>query len=817
VSLHDSQGVGFIDATAKDVQYAWRQCRRAPVAVATIVGTVGLGLGLVAAIFTILNAFLFRIDAVRAPEELFAVERRTASDEPVSFTYRQYESLATDTTAFSAIFAEHRGVNTRLDGRVMDVRLVTGNYFQMLGVAPELGRLLTPDDEGRSLVVLSHDAWSRSFGSDPQVVGRSIAINGVPYEVVGVAPERFRGLLISEPDYWAPLSIVSRFRPALAGKERDMPVEIVGRLKPGVSTGAATAQLAAWAERLDVADPNRSRGLRAGLRPRQGTLITDAGEVVAVFVPLFLAFGLILLIACANVTNLLLARGMSRQREIGIRLSVGASRKRIVRQLLTESLVLALAAAALGFGLSRLILAGVMFAVSASLPPEIVENVAFDTPPADWRVIVFLAGGALAATAFFGLAPALQATRLELVRTMRGETSADARPSRARNLLIALQVGASTLLLISAAIFLRSAVAASASEIGFRTADTLGIEIETESQRAAVVRAVSDDPITAAVAASWPPTLAEPVAAFANASKRVPMIYRYASAGYFDVLDIDVVRGRGFDSDERSVDSGVIVVSESLARELWPDGSALGQTVRLEADPRSEERRLDRPMLPSRAFTIIGIVRDVTGPRIARWRQSAAYLPIDAQQAKASLIVRVHGDSDRARQALFDRLAIIDPAIGDISTLRAMAGAETYILGSLFWGAVILGGLALALTVSGLFSVLSYLVEQRAKEIGVRMALGATAQVVTRMVLSQLLGHVGIGITVGAGLAAGLTVLLLALGSTDAALITDVVHVVDPAAYASSLLFIAASCMVAAWIPARRAAAIDPIVTLRED
>ena len=811
----DQRGIGFIDATAKDVHYAWRQMKRAPLAATTIVGTVALGLGLVAAIFTVFSTYLFKVDAVQRVDELFAVERRTADNDPVSFTLRQYEALRRDTSMFTDTFAEKSGISSRVDGRAMSARLVTGNYFEMLGITAHRGRLLNPGDDGSNVIVLGYRTWSRVFGADPNVLGRPLLVNGVRYEVIGVAPEGFRGLQIGPPDYWAPLSIVSQFRPALTGKELDMTVGIVGRLRPDVSVGAATAQLAAWVTQLS-ADPEKERDLHAVVRPRQGTVVTDFYEVVMIFVPLFFAFGLILLIACANVTNLLLARGVSRQKEIGIRLSIGASRRRIVRQLLTESLLLALMAAVVGFVISRLVLTGVLLAVSVTLPAEVAEQIGLNAPAADWRVVAFLVSGAVVATVFFGLTPALQATRLELVRTMRGETSADGRPSRTRNFLIAAQVGASTLLLISAAIFLRSSFASSSAELGVRTADTISIDVATESRRAAVVRAMTDDPVVASVAASWPSTLAEPLAAFATASaRRVPVIYRYVSAGYFDLLDVPLLRGRRFTAEERSGAAGVVIISETLAKELWPDGSALGQVLRLEADPQAEERGMDPPPLPLQGLTIAGIVRDIPGLRIAHWPLAVVYLPTDASQPGTSLIARVHGDPVRVREALIDRLVTVDPGIDDVATLRATASLETYMLGGLFWSTVVLGVLALALTVSGLFSVLSYLVEQRAKEIGVRMALGATRQAVTKMVLVQLLRHVGIGIAIGGTLAVLPAILLFSL--PDAAIIADVVHVYDPSAYLASMVFIVGSCVLAAWVPARRAAAIDPIATLRED
>ncbi|MBA2304221.1 MAG: FtsX-like permease family protein, partial [Acidobacteria bacterium] len=268
------------------------------------------------------------------------------------------------------------------------------------------------------------------------------------------------------------------------------------------------------------------------------------------FAPLFFAFGLILMIGCANVANLLLARAVSRQREIGIRLSLGASRRRLVRQLLTESLMLALASAACGFVVSRVVLYLTLHVAMTTMPPELAENVRLAAPAADWRVVVFLVVAAIVSTVFFGLAPALQATRVELVRTIRGEGTGDPRRSRARNALISVQVGASALFLICAAVFLRSALSAATVDPGLRTADTVIIDIVNEPLRAAMVQAVIADPSVAAVAASWPDTLGQPRAAFAGAPADKPaaragettpsrstVAYRFISPEYFSVLD----------------------------------------------------------------------------------------------------------------------------------------------------------------------------------------------------------------------------------------------------------------------------------------
>jgi hypothetical protein len=482
---------------------------------------------------------------------------------------------------------------------------------------------------------------------------------------------------------------------------------------------------------------------------------------------------------------------------------------------LTESLLLALVAAAASFAISRVALAAIINAVSASWPPEIGDFRAL-VPDADWRVALFLIIGASVSTIVFGLAPALQATRIEPIRTIRGEVLTDARPGRARNFLIGLQVCASALLLISAAVFLRSAFAAATFDPGLRTSDIIIVGIANEPARQAIVRAVSAEPLVAAVAASWPAAVAAPRAAFAEAAgAKATVEYKFVSSAYFSVLDIGVVRGRAFTPDERSSSSSVAIVSEATALALWPNADALGQVIRLDPDPKPETPGADEPALESRTFTVVGVVRDVAGFRIAPFKKAAVYVPTNATMPKTSLLARVNGDPELAQQTLLNRLTSIDPAMDQVVAMRWVTRMETYLLKLAFWFTVGLGGLALALTLSGLFSVLSYLVEQRTREIGVRMALGATTRDVTRLVLSQSIRPVGVGLFFGGGSAAGLAALLLA--SPAAAPIGQIVHVLDPAAYAVSLLIIVAACLVAASIPASRAAHLDPTWTLRQE
>jgi predicted permease len=839
----DARGTTLVETLARDVAYAFRTFRRAPLAALTIVVTVALGLGLITVVFTAYNAFFLRVDAVRDPGELFSVERPIAlvSGSRLPFTRSDYEAMRRETSVFTDSFATVRPLWTRIDGRRVSSALVTGNFFQLLGVRPALGRVLTAaDDEGagRPVIVLSHRGWNKLFSGDPTAIGRSVRVNGRPYEIVGILPADFRGLTIGPPDYWAPLALVGQFRDNYAGREHESPVEIIGRVKPGLSQEAVSAELNAWARRSEP-PPSRAEPASASLagafgrggattaerplirlRPRQGTLLADGNEALIVFSPVFFAFGLILMIGCANVANLLLARGVSRQREIGIRLSLGASRQRIVRQLLTESLLLALIAAACGYAVSWLFQQGGLYAATVTMPPEVAEPLNLDIPPADWRVLVFLVAGASVSTLFFGLVPALQTTRLGLVQTLRGEVMRDVRPDHARHALIAIQVGASALLLICSGIFLRSAYAAASVDPGVRTSDTIWIPTVNETRRAALLPAIKADRLVVALAASSQKTRVvadasipgEATAQPTPSPSRVSVDQIAASPEYFGVLDIDIVSGRGFTPAERSAEAGVVIVTETVARALWPNRDAVGQIVRMEALPSTP----GVASLPSRVFMVIGIVRDVNGPLAPDLFPSwGVYVPTGPENPGTGLTLRVRGDPEQARQALIKSLMTVDPGLGEINTMRTIAGMQAYILQILFWVTIVLGGLALALTLSGLFSVLSYVVEQRVKDIGVRMALGATTRNVAGLVLSQSFRPVGIGLTAGGGLATALAIVLMALDESGE--LGNLVRVFDPVAYGASVMIIATACLVATAVPALRAARIDPIATLRKD
>jgi hypothetical protein len=436
-------------------------------------------------------------------------------------------------------------------------------------------------------------------------------------------------------------------------------------------------------------------------------------------------------------------------------------------------------------------------------------------------VAVFLVAAAVAATALFGVLPAMYATRLDPPRAVHGEIVRNARPGRARYGLIVVQVTASALLLICAGVLLRGVLRSVAADPGLRTEDTIIIEFG-ERARAALVEAVVAEPAVSAVAASWPgaPTLSPARAGFASpaGAGRVPVRYRFVSPEYFGVFDIDVLKGRAFTPEEGRTGAAVAMVSDVMAGQLWPDGDGVGQVLRLEPDPIGASRYPDssrsEPALSSQSFVVIGVVRAVPGFRMG-WPDAGVYVPTSPTKAEMTLIARVRGDFDAGRRALSDRLTSIDPNLHQLLSMSTVVSLETYPLQVGFWTTIVLGGLALTLTVSGIFSVLSYLVEQRTRELGVRIALGATTGAVGGLVLRQSLRLAGIGLAAGTGLAWALAAVLMSL--PVAGNVSRFVNVFDPAAYAGSLLMILAACSAAALAPARRATRIDPAVALRRE
>src|SRR6266705_1586506 len=474
----DARRVMLIETIGQDTLYAFRGFRRSPTFVLTVVATIALGLGLNTTLFTILNAYFFRTVSVHDPHSLYEFLWTDRAAGRHSFTWPEYQEFLEENPAFSDALA-YRSVFTRVDGRNILGHSVSGDYFRMLLVGAALGRTLLPADSsapGREpVIVLGYSTWQSQFAGDPAIVGRKVRLRGYPFEVVGVARPGFTGLGDTPIDFWAPLTMNARFDdgPDLFGPEHPRLLFIVGRLKPGVSVRQAQAGVTAWARRFTADRPDAEKAVGAIFWSR--------------------ATSLVLLIACANVANMMLARAMSRQREIGIRLALGAARGRLVRQLLTESILLALPAAAAGFRVSQATIGLGVRVMFATLPPEFAQFIRVAPLPPDVRVFGFMLAAALASALLFGLAPAIQATRTNVMQAARGDFTSEFRPARLRNSLVVGQIIVCVLLLITAGVLLRGANRIQNLDIGLRTRDVIEIAIQ-EKARARVLDRLSSDP-----------------------------------------------------------------------------------------------------------------------------------------------------------------------------------------------------------------------------------------------------------------------------------------------------------------------------------
>ncbi|MFL6353264.1 MAG: ADOP family duplicated permease [Bryobacteraceae bacterium] len=798
------RGIQRLETTLQDVRYALRTFTRSRGFVFTVVATIAVGLGLNTALFTLFNAYVLRPLSVRDPYSLYSFTWRNRAGGEHAFSWREYQELEKANPAFSEIAAV-RPLYTRLDGRSSQGRLVSGNYFQMLGVRPALGRVLAPDDAavpGRNpVLVLSYSAWQTQFGSRPDIVGIKIRVRGYPMQVVGVAQRGFQDLGDAPSEFWAPLTMAGRLEdgPDLFGAENPERLMIVGRINYGRSVAGVKAALLALGRQMTSQLPDDKKAANILLQSK-ATAIPLTSELLVFFIPLVAAFGLVLLLACTNIANAMLARAMARQREVGIRLALGAVRTRLIRQFLTESILLSIAAAVLGLGLSQMIIRAALQAMFATLPQDMLELIHPVHLPLDWRVFAFMASAAVIATVFFGLAPAIQASRGEVMLATRGEFTSDLRSGRLRHGLVIAQITACTLLLIVCGALVRTTFSVSTFDIGFHTHGVIALKV-VERDRIHVVETLASDTGTETVAAASSIPLGGPVPSI-TASRQDHSAFstehNYVSPEYFRILGIPIVRGRDFTSAEATSGIPVAIVSAAAAQRFFGNANALGQVIRL-------------PGNPARNVRIIGVAADIVTCCIPYGKDAALlYLPTVPSKPTRSLLVRVRGNVEVEKRRLSAKLEAWAPgAVDDIHSLDQYLAVAIYPFRAASSIAFAVGALALLLTVSGVYGVLSYLVTQRTKEIGVRLALGATTGSVTNLVLRQSLRLAMTGIALGVPLA---IVFYRVLASQ-----MILMRVFDLLAFIAGIFVVASAALAAAYIPSRRAARIDPIQTLRYD
>jgi predicted permease len=792
----DVRGIRPLEDTMQDLRYALRGLRRAPAFALAVMLTIGLGVGINASVFTIFNAYVLRPFDVRDPFSLYAVQWQDRSGRVRDLTSPDFDALRrpnatfTDLAAFRTFGARLKGVAATGDG-------VSENYFMLVGVRTALGRPFVDEDRGAGVMVLSHAAWTTRFGGDSAVIGRRVLLRGYPFQIVGVAREGFEGLFKKPRDFWIPLASLDRLDSAATPGSHAETFSAIGRLAPGVSEGQGRAFVFAQLQTLTAARASTERVARVFFTSRASAIPRTVTAYLA-FAPLVVAFGLVLLLACANVANMLLARGLARRTELGVRLALGAARGRLIRQLLTESIVLALPAVAIGFLFSWLTIEIGVRTLFATLPSDLAAFVRLVPLHPDGRVFAFAAVAAVGSAFVFGLVPSLQTTRVSVVEATRGIFGTDASPSRLRNALIVGQIVVSSLLLIVSAVLLREAARLGRTQTGFETRDVVSVEIEDKSRDAVLASLRANKLVdTIATSVALPLDMRFPTVAVSPGtdSTTVDVSYNRVSRAYFNVLKISVTSGRGFTAEDEADSGATVVVSEAAARKLWPGGSPLGRVLRVE----------------HRNVRVIGTVRDVVVNSVDKGLdQPVVYFAAPVEASGCCALIRVKGDPVAAKRAIDADLERDAPGgVDRIDRLETFVAGAVYPYRAAYWVSLALGLLALGLTVVGVYGVVSYVVSQRQREISVRIALGATTRDVLDLVLRQAVRHALIGVGIGGVLAIGVAQVLRS--SVENMPMFDVVALVGGA------LCVFVACMGAAFVPSRRAARVDPSGALRHD
>ncbi len=786
-----------------------RLLRRSPAVVVVAILGLGLAIGVGTSVFSLLNATALRPTGIVDPSSVVRVMRKYANGSGTSWRYAEYLHLRERTTsaALDAWLREDVSVGSVPDAEsspTTSVMFVTGGYLGHLNSRTTLGRVLSPSDNvpGASpVVVVSHTMWSRTLSSDPAVVGRTIWLNGVAFTIVGVSARGFSGMVDANPTIWAP---IASYQLATGGPPVDrnpaLTVNVVARLGPAALRAQAQSELNAAAvsiagDRSDESSPLTGVHFIAITSP---TNSADATRFALVMAMVISVVGLVLLLACVNVTNLLLASAITRQRELGVRLALGASRWRIVRQLMTESLLLGLAGGA--SGLLFTVWCVPVLAKIARAPGSI------DLTP-DIRVYLFLGATSVLAGLGAGLVPARHAMRDAFASPLKGssaQTGASPRSLSSRSVLVGVQAAASLVLLVVAALMTRGMVRATQVDVGFDTKQLLTVApaFGRGTYDAAGANAYWDLALerVRALPGVQSATLAD-VPPFGNGAKvtvfrrsRYTIYHNDTRADYFATLGLRVVRGRTYTAAEVAGRAPVAVISETVARDFFAGEDPIGQSLeRIAGDSRA---------------TIIGVVSNAITARLRDLGSATVYQPMH-DTLGAKMVVRGTGPPESLIPSIRRTLHPLDPrarlAITLVSEGLQQQVAEPRALATL---AGALAFIALALAVLGLYGVTAFVVGQRSQEIGVRIALGATARDVMQLLLSDSLRPVFFG------LLGGIVAALVASRAFAGALYG--VPPADPIAFGAAILVLVVAATSAVIFPTRRASAVDPAAVLRQ-
>ncbi len=820
-----------MDSLLNDLRYASRRLLRSPGFTIAAALTLALGIGANTTIFTLVNAILLRAPAaVAAPDRLVSLYTSDYSGPPYgASSIPDYEDFAKQTDVFDGVMIfMPRSVSVGAEDAMerAGLELVSDNYFRVMGVRPAYGRFFLPE-EGRPgaapVVVIGDALFRRRFNADPSVVGTSIPLNARPYTIIGVAPPGFLGAMRPVmQDLWVPLHSGA----AVGGIGDDLTNRggrsafSMARLAQGVSLEEAQARMNVVAGQMHSAYPDQwtdlsNQARRITLLPESTTRIPPQVRGPALgFVALLMAtVGIVLLVCCANVASLMLARSASRGREIGVRISLGATRRRLLQQLLTESVLIAVMGGALGI-LIAVWATGAMLSLIPPLPVKIGLDLSVDT-----RVLVFTALASLATGILFGLAPALRVTRPDIVTVLKSESGSidlGGRKLTLQNVLVVAQVAMSVILLVAAVLFVRALSNAASIDPGFRVENLLiadagpkpGVEqpddigplMDQVQQRIAALPGVR--------AASWAGEL--PLST--ESSRRSVRIEGYApregedmefhfyivGPRYFQTMEIPLAKGREFMSADRRGSAGVVVVNEAFARRFWPGADPLGKRMSL--------RGPEGPFVE-----VVGVARDGRFLNLAEASPPSMFVPALQEPTGSTILVRTTGDPLAVLPAVRRELEALAPtwSIPRARTMEQHIAASVLpqrIAGSVL---AVFGFVAVVLVSVGVYGVVAYSVATRTREIGVRVALGAQPRDARWFVVKQGAKLVAFGVIIALPIAWGLMRLLsgFLIGASAS----------DPIAFIAAVVIMSTVALVATYIPARRASLIDPMVALRSD
>ncbi len=805
----------------QDLRYSLRTLFKRPGFTFVVVTTLALGIGANATIFTWIKAVLLAsLPGIEQPEKLVEIWGATRNNSALSSSYVDYLDYRDQNKVLSGLIA-HQVLPLNLGRSEKPERvwgaIVSGNYFDVLGVKALIGRTFLPEEDRtpntHSVAVIGYGLWERRFGSDPNVLGRTITLNEHDFTVIGVAPRDFAspfaGLAL---DVWTPVMMKDYVaRPHFSLTDRASRwLMVMGRLKPGATVPQAQANIAAIAGHLEQEYPQTNEQMSVAVYSVLQSPFSLKQDMRPALAILMAAVAVVLLIACANVANLLLARAASRRKEIALRLALGGSRGRLVRQMLTESFVLASLGAALGLAIAF----WTARSLAAFLPPY-ASRVTFDTRP-DAVVFAFTLGLTVITTLLFGLAPTLHASKQDLVTAMKDNTATVGRGPRKvslRHALVITQVALSMVALVSAGLFVRSLQQAYRADPGFDPHGVLLASFDPflsgydesrgrEFYRRLVERVRTLPGIQSATLARRLPFTGDGIA-FASVAidgyapaKDEDMRLNYETVGpqYFQTMRIPLAHGRDFDERDQDGAPGVVIINETMAGRYWPGGDALGRRIKLTKD----------------WLEIVGIAKDVKNRSLSEAPQPFLYLPLlQDYRSNMILVARTPTEPQQVSKSVRAVVAALDPGIPifDVKTLEEHVGVSLYLQRMAATLLSIFGLLALSLAAIGLYGVMAYSVSQRTRELGIRVSVGAERHDIFKLILGQ-----GLAMSV-VGLLAGL-VAALAVTRLTANLLYGV-SATDPVTFIVIALLLLCVTLLACYFPARRATKVDPIIALR--